>query len=96
MESEVSLLSEINDLIRRIALNAVDSQNPMEVVSGTITSLAPLKIQFDEKRILDEDFLTLTQTAKHRIELEEHPGGQVIAIKNQGGQEYIVLDKVVE
>ena len=96
MALEVSSLHEINDLIKTIALNATNTQNPVEIASGTITSLTPLKIQFDEKRILDEDFLVLTQTAKHRIDLEERPGGRVIAIKNQGGQEYIILDKVVE
>nr|DAW50950.1 MAG TPA: Protein of unknown function (DUF2577) [Caudoviricetes sp.] len=86
--------NDIYKQIQRIAARSVQAEKPVEVIIGEITKLNPLTIKFDDNRELDEDFLTLTRTIKNRMEEYKSAGKSVIAIRCQGGQEYVVIDEV--
>ena len=112
------------EIIKKAAVDAVQASRPVSVVYGDVVSASPLRIQIDQKIILDADFLVLTRgvtdysvgvTFNHNTE----PGGsgphshavtgkktmtvhaglktgdKVVMIMAQGGQSYIVIDKVV-
>lgn len=103
------MLHELNEVIKRMALQAVDASAPVSVCYGDVVSEAPLKVRIDQKLTLDENYLDLTGFVKDmEIELEDETGGtktytvknrlkkdeNVILLRRQGGQRYIVLDRL--
>lgn len=58
---------DINELVRAVkqaALDAVQAEGPMKVCYGTVTSASPLKITVDQKKILTEAQLILTDSVR--------------------------------
>lgn len=78
-------------LIKKAAVEAVAASKPTAVVYGKVISASPLRIQVDQRLTLDSDFLVLTQTVSGTLA----PGDRVVMLMEQGGQSYVVLDKVV-
>ena len=78
--------------IRQIALAAVTASKPVAVMYGTVTNTAPLNIQVEQKITLDKDFLVLTATVQ---DTPLQVGDKVVLLREQGGQRFVVLDKVV-
>ena len=84
--------SNLVQLIKKIAIEAVDASKPCDYKIRTVIEKYPLKIRITQKLCLDEDFLIITQTAEERV---LKVGDEVLMIRKQGGKEYVVLDKVV-
>lgn len=76
---------------------------------GTVEKVHPLQIRIHQKMILEEDFLLLPQRfTKHQIEIEMEngekrtvtycnelkEGDKVILLQKEGGQTYLILDRV--
>jgi hypothetical protein len=60
------------DLIKRTAIAAVESRNPVNVLIGTVSSENPLEIQVHQKLKLTNDFLIITERVT-RLEVDlEH------------------------
>ena len=87
--------NSILEMIKQAAVEAVEAMQPCRIVFGKIISLSPLKISVDQKLVLTVNQLTFTRTGKAFINNELAPGGKVAMIRQQGGQMYLVLDKVV-
>lgn len=123
-------MSDVSNLIKTLARDAVEGSKPAAVQIGTVLSPSPLKIQVDQKLILTEEFLVLTknvvdytQEVTIAWQTEDTSGGggesafsshshgingrkkityhnalkagdKVLLLRNQGGQQFIVLDKV--
>lgn len=97
------------ELIQRIATRAVEESQPAAVVFGTVVSAAPLKINVEQKLTLESIHLVLTNNVKdfdvemtvdgsrwkYTVHNNLKNGEKVILLRQQGGQKYIVLDKVV-
>ncbi|EOR25306.1 hypothetical protein A500_10530 [Clostridium sartagoforme AAU1] len=122
--------SDLIMLIRSQAIGAVNASNPTAIVYGKVISIAPLKIQVDQKMTLTKEFLILTRNVKdHKVfmtvdhateyksggsgdaSFESHNhaykgkkeftihnglvvGDEVIMIQMQGGQKFLVIDKL--
>ncbi|AEY67904.1 Protein of unknown function (DUF2577) [Clostridium sp. BNL1100] len=99
------------EIIKMAAIDAVNDSKPTTVVFGNVLSTAPLAISIDQKLILKEAHLILTNNVKeHVVEISDELGGKrkftvyngltagdsVIMIQLQGGQKYLVFDKVVK
>lgn len=54
-------MTDILNIIKRIAVNAINAQTLTNVVYGTVISTNPLKIQVDQKLILETEQLKLTR-----------------------------------
>lgn len=80
------------NLIKQEALKAVNATNPVNVLTGTVTSMTPLKINIHQKLTLTKEFLIVTERLT-RESLEN--GDKVVLLRVQGGSQYVVLDKVV-
>ncbi|GAB6107820.1 DUF2577 domain-containing protein [Fusibacter bizertensis] len=78
-------------LIKKAAVEAVVASKPMNMAFGKVVGASPFKIQIDQQLTLDEDFLVFTQRGKESLEV----GDKVVMLVAQGGQSYLVLDKVV-
>ena len=60
---------DLNALVRAVkkaAVEAVRAENPMGVCHGTVTGLSPLEITTDQKLILGEKQLILTNAVRRR------------------------------
>ncbi|ANB62305.1 DUF2577 domain-containing protein [Anoxybacteroides amylolyticum] len=81
------------DLIKNVAVKAVEATNPVNVLFGTVASESPLEIQIHQKLRLTEDFLVITERVD---QANVRRGDRVVLLRVQGGQQFIVLDKVVK
>lgn len=99
------------DLVKKAAVLAVKNEKPSDCVVGTVTSAKPLKIRLSDGDglELEADFLHLARhvtdyTATVSVsgseqEVKVHnalkKGDKVIMIQKWGGQDFIVIDRVV-
>lgn len=143
----------LNESIKLIVANMINSMQPTDVFYGTVTGVEPLQITVDQKLVLPESFLVLSNMVKdhyvdltvsfqtendkflvpdhthtfndyltdpqktspnqtlmttfdtthkheikHKIKVLQHyglkKGEKVILLRMQGGQKYLVLDRV--
>jgi hypothetical protein len=93
------------DIIKKASLGAVSNTNPVAFSYGTVTAAEPLQIQVDQRFILSGSALVLPESVmESRIQLDGkeillrrglESGDRVLLIRMQGGQSYIVLDRLV-
>lgn len=99
------------ELMKVAAREMMDSQKLVMAIAGTVLTTSPLKIQIDQKLTLEADELVLLRTVKNyqtqiyipnygtqtcTVKNELSAGDTVLLLRWQGGQKYIVLDKVDE
>lgn len=95
--------------VKRAAVEAVRAEKPFALVRGHVTSIAPLKIQIDQKFELVSTQLLLTnavrdysvelvneagETKKYTVKLGLKQGERVLLLRTNGGQKFIVLDRL--
>lgn len=93
------------DIIKKASLGAVGNTNPVAFSYGTVTEVTPLQIQVDQRFILSGNALVLPESImESKIELDGKEivvrrglakGDRVLMVRMQGGQSYIVLDRLV-
>lgn len=85
--------NRLANAIRMLSKQTADASKPMTRVFGVVTKLDPLTIQVNEKLVLDEDFLVITQTVKNYINWDFlRVGDKVVMTRQSGGQLFIVDD----
>ncbi len=90
------------DIIRKASLGAVSNTNPMSVVYGTVLSVEPLEVNIDQRFTLPASVLVIPETIS-KLSTETENGTQtglqlndrVLMLRVQGGQSYVVLDRLV-
>lgn len=85
------MYSGIIPIIKKAAVDAVNSTQPVAFFFGTVTSVSPLRIQIAPKLILGTGNLVLTNTVNNTLKVND----SVILARMQGGNKYLVLDKAV-
>lgn len=92
-------LSRINNTIKKVALNAVENSKPVNIMFGTVTRKNPLEIDVEQRLLLGINQLILTKNVtglkKHENTSKVHDlevNDEVILLRKQGGQKYVVLD----
>ncbi|SJS17113.1 Protein of uncharacterised function (DUF2577) [Clostridioides difficile] len=83
---------DLLQIIKKAAMDAVETSNPMQIAFGTIESLNPLVVKIEQKLSIGEIFLTQTETFKRYT--DKKIGDKVVLIRMQGGQQYLVLDRM--
>lgn len=108
----MSSLRDFNDLNKFLKQNAketMDTTYPVAIMYGKVISTNPLKINVEQRMVLDHSFLILTRNVMNykttilldnenksiTISNELKNGDKVVLLREQGGQKFIVLDKVV-
>jgi hypothetical protein len=81
------------DLIKKTAIAAVESRNPVNLLFGTVVNPNPLEIQIHQKLTLTKEFLVDTETLSQKGLIL---GDRVVLLRMQGGHQFFVLDKVVK
>ena len=77
-------------IIKQAALEAVEASNPTKVFYGIVVNDS-LSIKIDQKFTITRDFILLPNRIK---EEGLNVGDKVILLQEQGGQNYIILDKM--
>jgi hypothetical protein len=83
--------SPLLQVLKQSAKETGNASCPVQICYGKVICLEPLKIQVDQKITLKKAQLVFTRTAYNLLEM----GVEYFLIRQQGGQKYIVLDKVV-
>ncbi|WP_342480038.1 DUF2577 domain-containing protein [Paenibacillus sp. FSL L8-0340] len=93
------------EAIKRAAMDAVDAAGPVVVQLGSVTKINPLRVLVDSRLELTEDFLIVSETLtemKVTIGNQEivirkplAKGDKLLLIRMQGGQRYVIMDRVV-
>ena len=96
------------ETIKTAALSAFEESKQVAIVSGVVEETSPLKIKVDQKRVFTETFLDLSNNVKdykttvtingitqeciinNSLKVNE----KVILLRVQGGQKYLVLDRM--
>lgn len=105
-----SVYSGIIPIIKQVAIDAMNSTQPVQFVFGTVTSVSPLKIQVTPKLTLGKGNLVLAESLSKKSTTTTVNGSKVtvtfdnslkkndsvILARMQGGNKYLVLDKAVE
>lgn len=77
-------------IIKKAAVEAVEASNPTKILYGTVVNSTP-SIKIDQKFTITKEFIVITERMKS---MNLVAGDKVILLQEQGGQKYIVLDKV--
>lgn len=94
-------------IIKKAAVEAVEASNPTRIMYGTVVNSTPA-IKIDQKFTITKEFIVLTNNVKkHNVNVtidgEQKTitidnglkvGDKVVMMQEQGGQRYIILDKV--
>ncbi|MHC9079943.1 DUF2577 family protein [Bacillus altitudinis] len=88
---------KLSEAIKRLAVNAVDAQSPMELILGDVVSVSPLNVRLNEndKLIIPEDLLMWPARLDEDEDDALEEGDSVMVIAMTGGQLFYILDKVV-
>lgn len=96
--------------IKKAAIDAVENIKPVNIAFGKIESIDPLSVNVENKLKLSSEQLIMRDIFKEyelecevdgkigiaRLDLKLKPGDDVILFRVQGGQKYLVLDRVVK
>lgn len=64
------------DVIKKIAINAINASNPVNVLIGTVSKINPIEIEIHQKLKLSKEFLIMTErVTKYEVDLEHNHGG---------------------
>jgi len=93
------------EAIKKAAMDAIEAANPVAIMVGTVTKINPLEVNVDQRFTLDADFLIVPETliryvlningSEYIIRPGLQVGDMVVLLRLQGGQKYLILDKVV-
>ena len=78
-------------IIKQAALEAVEEKEPLLALFGTVKSISPLTIYLEQKSTITQSYIVILDKVKNLA-----VGDGVVMLQMQGGQKYIVLDKVVD
>lgn len=79
------------ETIKRAGIGAVEAGYPVAILFGTVSNKSPLEVNVDQRFILSEDFFIVPEDVRKKV-LE--PGDTLLLLRVQGGQSYIILDRV--
>ncbi|NQX48626.1 DUF2577 domain-containing protein [Paenibacillus tritici] len=94
------------DIIKQASLGAVSNTNPVAFSYGTVILAQPLQIQVEQRFILSGPALVVLESVMESSAVVEgreillrrglEAGDRVLLVRMQGGQSYIVLDRLVD
>ena len=81
-------MNQFVEVIKQVAVNAIESRKPVNVVYGTVISTSPFQVRLSQKEVYGAEFFIAA--AGHE---PYAAGDRLILIRVQGGQEYLIFGK---
>lgn len=85
-------MANLVSLIKQASIEAINNMDPVKIVFGNVVSTEKLRINIEQKLTIEKEHLVLTSGIYNNLKI----GDNVLLIRMQGGQKYVILDKVVE
>jgi len=97
------------NIIKQAALEAVEASAPVQVLFGTVESVSPLTVRVDQRFTLPKEFLVVPEHLTDYTVKIEFTGSEareatvysalktgegVLLLRMQGGQKYVILDRI--
>ena len=82
--------TELLQVMKRAAVEAVAAGQPVALCYGQVTSVQPLQIMADQKLPLEAEQRELLSAVRGGLQV----GEKVLLLRWQGGQKYLVLDRL--
>ena len=91
--------------IKKASIEAVGAMKPTELVFGKVISISPLKINIEQKlTLLPQQIILSKSVTNYSVNINGtmmtvnnalKTGEEVVLLRMQGGQKYLVIDRVV-
>lgn len=82
-------MNDIGELVKELALNAVEAEKPVDIVMGRVISKEPLKVRIEQRLVIEGGFIDVCSGAVYDVESE------VVLLRQRGGQRYLLIDSIV-
>ncbi|GIP18382.1 hypothetical protein J40TS1_40240 [Paenibacillus montaniterrae] len=96
-------MADLLNLVKQAAVDAVKASNPVALMTGTVIKDSPLEVKVDQRFTLTAAFLILPQSMQRKeiiidgtvyvISDGVQVNDNVLLLRVQGGQKYILLDR---
>lgn len=84
--------SNLVQVLKQVSKEEREASKPCDITMGIVYSVEPLKVKISQKLLLTDEFLIKTT---YFDSLDILIGDNVVMIRAQGGQKFLLLDKVV-
>ena len=83
-------MTKFIEVIKQVALAAVESKKPVEVCYGTVIALTPFTVRLSQKQILTGEYFEVRDGV---YPSSFRQGDELILIRFQGGQKFLIFGK---
>lgn len=83
----------LSHLIKQAAMEALEESSPVALMYGTVTRISPLEINIEQRFTIPAEAIFLTSAV---INDPLRIGEKVLVLRKQGGQKYVVMDRLVK
>lgn len=88
-------MSDLIKVVKKIAVDAVQSEKPTSITLGQIDSLDTLKIKLNQNISIGTKFLKIGSVFKNLLDEDKvNIGDTVIMINQEGGQVFFIMDVI--
>lgn len=98
-------MADLLSTLKKAAMDAIQASNPTVVMFGEVTGTTPLEVLVDQRFTLPEEFLILPESlTEHKVIVNGQEtmigrilraGDKLLLLRVQGGQQYVILDRMV-
>lgn len=100
-------MNDLRNALKILAQDTINAEKPVEVTFGSVKETEPLKIETEQRLVLTEEFIVVSENLKEKtvqaffddrsvkmkIDNSLKEGDTVIMLRQRGGQKYIVIDR---
>lgn len=86
----------LSEAIKYLAVRAVDSESPVDILPAEVVSVSPVEIRLNEndKLIIPADLIIVPKRVRAGEEEALNTGERVMIVSLKGGQSFFILDKI--
>ncbi|MBV7321634.1 DUF2577 family protein [Bacillus halotolerans] len=86
----------LSEAIKHLAVGAVDSESPVDILPAEVVSVSPVEIKLNEneKLIIPSDLIIIPKRLRTGEDEELKMGENVMVVSLKGGQLFFILDKI--
>lgn len=86
----------LSEAIKQLAVGAVDSESPVDIIPAEVVSVSPVEIRLNEndKLIIPADLIIVPKRPRAGEEEALNTGERVMIVSLKGGQSFFILDKI--
>ncbi|MDR7909380.1 DUF2577 family protein [Bacillus velezensis] len=86
----------LSEAIKHLAVRAVDSESPVDILPAEVVSVSPVEIRLNEsdKLIIPADLIIVPKRLRAGEEEALNTGERVMIVSLKGGQSFFIFDKI--